>query len=106
MAQAENEVEKEVAQKEVAEKEAEEEVAEKEKDVAEKEVEEDEAEKAVAEKEAGALPAYLATVRNARTYVNDWSVAAPFLFCAPNGGVAMVRRLRVGPVCCGSLRQS
>ena len=40
--------------------------------------------------------------RNARTYVNDWSVAAPFLFCAPDGGVAMVRRLRVGPVCCGA----
>ena len=40
--------------------------------------------------------------RNARTYVNDLSVAAPFLFWAPDGGVAMVRKLRVGPVCCGA----
>ena len=39
------------------------------------------------------------TIRNDRTYVNDWSVAAPFLFFAPDGGVAMVRSLRVGPVC-------
>ena len=52
----------------------------------------------------GRLPHWNSTapVRNARKYVNDWSVVAPFLFCAPDGGVAMVRRLRVGPVCCGA----
>ena len=49
LAQAENEVEKEVAEKEEAEMEAEKEVAENEEEVVEKEVEVEEAKKAVAE---------------------------------------------------------